>query len=459
MASSLMLLLHLFVFFFLWCPFDGCFPAGLSWQPWSWPSRKFVALAISADVNNAGAAAKDPAERQVGEDGHPLDELIGDEDSGAKVDDLDDMPLSEKLKQNLRARGITTLFPVQRACLVEGTAGRDVVVRAKTGTGKTLGFTLPMMEKMLSNNLRGRRNKPVALVLAPTRELAKQVEEEVNATGSNDVSSLCVYGGTPIFKNIKDLERGPDILVGTPGRIIDLLERRSVSFESLGIVVLDEADQMLDRGFAEDVDHIMAQIPDTKQTMLFSATMPQWVVSLTGKYLRDPHKVDLVGNNSKDKPAETIDFYALQTPRSSGDGKWEVMAQVLQVEANDRKAIVFARTKMACDQGAAALRAQGIQCRPLHGDITQVGGRCRLAFRPSCALLKSNQSMYVCMFVWVRGLQSARDETIRSFRENQFAVLVATDVAARGLDIPETDLVVHCEPPESVASFLHRSGR
>jgi ATP-dependent RNA helicase DDX21 len=256
-------------------------------------------------------------------------------------------------------------------------------------------------------------------VLAPTRELAKQVEREFMETAPM-LATVCVYGGVSITMQQRQLERGVDIAVGTPGRIQDLIDRRVLDLHDIRHFVLDEADQMLAVGFEEDVERILEQMPRNRQGMLFSATMPTWVKKLARKYLKDPLTIDLVGETDE-KLAEGIKLYALSTGQSA---KRSILNDLIAVYAKGGKSIVFTQTKRDADDVAFAL-GRVVGCEALHGDITQ----------------------------------SQREKTLNGFREGRFSVLVATDVAARGLDIPNVDLVIHYEIPNDPETFVHRSGR
>ena len=335
----------------------------------------------------------------------------------------------------LTARGVAALFPIQKHVFDPAAAGRDLIGRARTGSGKTLAFSLPIVEALLGEReaaleaaggdaraaeaaRRGRA--PRALVLAPTRELAQQVEREVCGIGPS-LDMGCFYGGVDIGAQIRALRRGTDVVVGTPGRIIDLIERRALDLSQIGFVVLDEADMMLAVGFEEDVENILSGVPAERQTLLFSATMPTWVQRLTKKFLRDPVLVDLVGDSAAGKLADTIRALAVQvTPES----RRSVLVDLLTVYGAGGKGIVFTQTKREADEVAAAL-ALTLPCEALHGDIAQ----------------------------------KAREAVLSHFRDGRFSALVATDVAARGLDIPDVDLVVHYDLPNDAETFLHRSGR
>ncbi|KAF8007602.1 hypothetical protein BT93_K1567 [Corymbia citriodora subsp. variegata] len=328
--------------------------------------------------------------------------------------------IAPEIVSALAKKGITKLFPIQRAVLEPGMQGRDMIGRAKTGTGKTLAFGIPILDKIIQFNAKhGRGRNPLALIMAPTRELARQVEKEFSESAPN-LDTICVYGGTPIGRQMKQLDYGVDVVVGTPGRVIDLLKRGSLNLSEVQFVVLDEADQMLAVGFEEDVETILQRLPPNRQSMMFSATMPNWIRSLTKKYLKDPLTIDLVGDSDQ-KLAEGISLYSIA---SDMYGKASIIGPLITEHAKGGKCIVFTQTKRDADRLAYAM-GRNLKCEALHGDISQ----------------------------------SQRERTLSGFRDGHFNILVATDVASRGLDIPNVDLVIHFELPNSSEIFVHRSGR
>lgn len=335
---------------------------------------------------------------------------------------IDSLGVSAAIVDALAKRGITHLFPIQRAVLEPAMKGQDLIARAKTGTGKTLAFGIPIIRHIVDEDSQSAprsRRSPRALVLAPTRELAKQVEREF-CESAPMLSTVCVYGGVSIQLQMRQLDRGVDVAVGTPGRIIDLINRGSLRLEDVHFLVLDEADQMLAVGFEEDVEQILQQLPKKRQSMLFSATMPKWVKELARKYLNRPLTIDLVGD-SDDKLAEGIKNLAIQIPATA---KRSILSDLITVHGKTGKTIVFTQTKRDADDVANAMGSL-VSCGALHGDITQI----------------------------------QREKTLNAFREGKIAVLVATDVAARGLDVPNVDLVIHYEIPNDSETFVHRTGR
>ena len=373
--------------------------------------------ALYADSDDLNAAVDDLFD----EDEDLFEDEDEDDEEGSNSDPahLDNFPLSELTKAALRKRGIETLFPIQANVLRPALEGRDIVGRARTGTGKTLGFSLPIIESLLSNPSDSRDPRPRCIVLAPTRELANQVEKEIEATVPS-LRTLCVYGGVAITNQERALRRGVDFVVGTPGRLIDLINRGSLQLDNIEYCVLDEADQMLAVGFEEDVETIMQNVPEERQTFLFSATMPAWVKRVTQKYLREAVSVDLVGD-TKQKVADTIDVMSCACSHSS---RTTILADLVTVYGKGAKAICFTQTKREADEVTAAL-GRRMATEVLHGDIAQ----------------------------------AQRERTLKRFRDGRFSVLVATDVAARGLDITDVDLVVHYELPNDSESFVHRCGR
>lgn len=343
-----------------------------------------------------------------------------DEEKGGDGLEISSLGIAPEIVSALKNKGITRLFPIQRAVLEPAMQGRDMIGRAKTGTGKTLAFGIPIMDKIIRYNAQhGRGRNPLCLVLAPTRELAKQVEKEFHESAPN-LDTICVYGGTPISHQMRQLDYGVDVAVGTPGRIIDLLKRGALNLTEVQFLVLDEADQMLQVGFAEDVETILERLPANRQSMMFSATMPKWIKSLTQKHLKNPLTIDLVGESDQ-KLAEGISLYSIAADMR---GKASILGPLITEHAKGGKCIVFTQTKRDADRLAYAM-ARNFKCEALHGDISQ----------------------------------SQRERTLSGFRDGHFNILVATDVAARGLDIPSVDLVIHYELPNTSETFVHRTGR
>ncbi|KAB1271077.1 Nucleolar RNA helicase 2 [Camelus dromedarius] len=336
-------------------------------------------------------------------------------------------PISEETIKLLKARGVTFLFPIQAKTFHHVYSGKDLIAQARTGTGKTFSFAIPLIEKLqgeLQDRKRGRA--PQVLVLAPTRELASQVSRDFSDI-TKKLAVACFYGGTPYGGQIERMRNGIDILVGTPGRIKDHLQNGKLNLTNLKHVVLDEVDQMLDMGFADQVEEILCvaykkDSEDNPQTLLFSATCPHWVFNVAKKYMKSTYEqVDLIGKKTQ-KTAITVEHLAIKchwTQRAA------VIGDVIRVYSGYQgRTIIFCETKKEAQELSqnAAVRQDA---QSLHGDIPQ----------------------------------KQREITLKGFRNGDFGVLVATNVAARGLDIPEVDLVVQSCPPKDVESYIHRSGR
>ncbi|XP_074446288.1 nucleolar RNA helicase 2-like [Larus michahellis] len=335
--------------------------------------------------------------------------------------------ISKGTVQLLQARGVTYLFPVQVKTFDPVYSGKDVIAQARTGTGKTFSFAIPLIEKLQGDSQERRRGRPPkVLVLCPTRELANQVAKDFKDI-TRKLTVACFYGGTPYNGQIDLMRSGIDILVGTPGRIKDHLQNGKLDLTKVKHVVLDEVDQMLDMGFAEQVEDILRvaykkDSEDNPQTLLFSATCPHWVYDVAKKYMKSRYEqIDLIGKRTQ-KAATTVEHLAIECHWSQ---RAAVIGDVIQVYSGSHgRTIVFCETKKEANE--LALNASIKQdCQSLHGDIPQ----------------------------------KQREITLKGFRNGTFKVLVATNVAARGLDIPEVDLVVQSSPPKDVESYIHRSGR
>ncbi|XP_020886695.1 DEAD-box ATP-dependent RNA helicase 53 [Arabidopsis lyrata subsp. lyrata] len=358
-------------------------------------------------VSSAGFAISESSERRVGDS----------ESDGLAISELG---ISPEIVKALSSKGIEKLFPIQKAVLEPAMEGRDMIGRARTGTGKTLAFGIPIIDKIIKYNAKhGRGRNPLCLVLAPTRELARQVEKEFRESAPS-LDTICLYGGTPIGQQMRQLDYGVDVAVGTPGRVIDLMKRGALNLSEVQFVVLDEADQMLQVGFAEDVEIILEKLPEKRQSMMFSATMPSWIRSLTKKYLNNPLTIDLVGDSDQ-KLADGITTYSIL---ADSYGRASIIGPLVTEHAKGGKCIVFTQTKRDADRLSYAL-ARSFKCEALHGDISQ----------------------------------SQRERTLAGFRDGHFNILVATDVAARGLDVPNVDLIIHYELPNNTETFVHRTGR
>ncbi|XP_030807060.1 nucleolar RNA helicase 2-like [Camarhynchus parvulus] len=371
------------------------------------------AAAVSGSVTSPAAPEQDSDAEELTEE--------------AKEGAFSNFPLSQNTINLLTARGIKYLFPVQVKTFQPIYDGKDVIAQARTGTGKTLSFALPLIEKLQSVSQDGRRGRaPKVLVLVPTRELAIQVAKDFK-NFTKKLSIACFYGGAPYKEQLDVLKSGIDILVGTPGRIKDHVQNSKLELSSVKHVVLDEVDHMLDMGFAEQVEEILGSSykkgsENNPQTLLFSATCPRWVYDVAKKYMRAEYEqIDLVGKKTQ-RTATTVEHLAIQCRSSQRAG---VLGDIIQVYSGTHgRTIVFCETKKEANELAmnASLKQDA---QSLHGDIPQ----------------------------------KQREITLKGFRNGVFEVLIATNVAARGLDIPEVDLVIQCSPPKDVDSYIHRSGR
>ncbi|MCT2359573.1 DEAD/DEAH box helicase [Brevibacterium sp. LS14] len=329
-----------------------------------------------------------------------------------------ELGLHPEVLRAVEALGYESPSPIQAATIPALVAGRDVIGLAQTGTGKTAAFALPILSHLAEA---GRASDgPFALVLTPTRELALQVAEAFTsyATNLEDFSVLPIYGGQSYGPQLAGLKRGAQVVVGTPGRVIDHLKRGSLKLENLQHLVLDEADEMLKMGFAEDIEEIFNATGDSRQVALFSATMPTSIHRLTGKYLNDPEEVRVA---AKSQTGSNIRQRYLMVQHSH---KLDALTRILEVEEYDG-IIMFVRTKQATEELAEKLRARGFKASAINGDIPQ----------------------------------QARERTVEMLREGKIDILVATDVAARGLDVERISLVVNYDIPHDTESYVHRIGR
>ncbi len=320
----------------------------------------------------------------------------------------------------LAKAGITRAFAIQEYALPIAMRGTDLIGQAPTGTGKTLGFGLPMLERLLAPS-EGADGQPQALIVVPTRELGLQVARDLAAAGSTrGVRVLPIYGGVAYEPQVDALKRGVEILVGTPGRLLDLAKQKQLKLNSIKTLVLDEADRMLDLGFLDDVEKILAMLPEQRQTMLFSATMPDPIVALSRRFLHHPVTIH-AGHTSESGPSPLTKQVVYRTHPLN---KLEMVARILQ--ARDRGlTMIFTRTKRAADRVAEDLDFRGFAVAAVHGDLGQ----------------------------------GARERALRAFRSGKIDVLVATDVAARGLDVSGVTHVINYDCPEDPDTYTHRIGR
>ncbi len=323
--------------------------------------------------------------------------------------------LSDELMRAIDKKGYVQATPVQAGAIPYFMDWKDVIAKAPTGTGKTFAFGIPMVEHIDPENA-----DVQALVLAPTRELAIQIQDELRdlCAFKEGVRVVCLYGGQPIDRQINQLKKAPQIVVATPGRLMDHMKRRTVRLDKVQTVVLDEADRMLDMGFVRDVTHILDTMPRRRNLGMFSATISREVLDISWVYQRDPVEIT-VQADQENRP--DIVQYSLQVERSE---KAEVMAHLLDMGDYER-VIAFCNTKNMTDRLAGLLDMRGISCAAIHGDIPQ----------------------------------AVREKTLQKFREGKMRVLVATDVAARGLDIDDVDAVFNYDVPDENEYYIHRIGR
>jgi superfamily II DNA/RNA helicase len=334
-----------------------------------------------------------------------------------------DLGVAEVICSSLEAVGIATTFPIQALVLPLAIGGHDIIGQARTGTGKTLAFGVPMLQRLVVARADADRSpkSPTGLVVVPTRELAFQVAEDIDQAGKDlRARVLTVYGGRAYEPQIDALKAGTDIVVGTPGRLLDLAARKNLDLSQVRTLVLDEADKMLDLGFLPDVERILRLTPNDRQTMLFSATMPGEVVTLARKHMHRPTNVR-AEESGEGTPTPLTTQYVYRTHHLD---KIEVLARVLQ--AKDRGlAMVFCHTKRAADQVSTALGERGFATAAVHGDLGQ----------------------------------AQRERSLRAFRSGKVDVLVATEVAARGIDVDDVTHVVNYECPDDEMTYVHRIGR
>ena len=340
-------------------------------------------------------------------------EINGQTVSGIKR--YDEMGLSAELMRAIEKKGYVEATPIQTGAIPWFMDWKDVIAKAPTGTGKTFAFGIPMVEHTdpASTHVTG-------LVLAPTRELAIQIQDELRdlCAFKEGVRVVCLYGGQPINTQINQLKKKPQIVVATPGRLMDHMKRRTVRLDKVETVVLDEADRMLDMGFVRDVTHILDQMPNRKNLGMFSATISREVLDISWVYQREPVEIT-VQADQENRP--DIAQFRLDVDRGE---KADMMAHLLEM-GNYERVIAFCNTKNMADRLAGLLAMRGISCEAIHGDITQ----------------------------------SLREHTLKKFRDGKIRVLAATDVAARGLDIDDVDAVFNYDVPDENEYYIHRIGR
>jgi len=327
---------------------------------------------------------------------------------------FEDLPLSPEILRGIEELEFEELFPIQAQAIMPLLEGRDVIGQAQTGTGKTAAFGVPMLERLRRDD-----RHVQALVLVPTRELALQVADHINQFGKHTpLRALAIYGGESIQKQIHALQRGVQIVVGTPGRVIDHLRRGTLRLNTVKVAVLDEADRMLDMGFRDDIDYILAKVPRDRQLSLFSATIDYSTMEISHRYMNNPEKI-LV---SKDEIAlpQITQLYTVVNPRN----KFDVLCKLINKE-NIKRAIVFCKTRHGTARLSDNLRYNGYNAEAVHADLSQ----------------------------------AQREAIVQAFRDHRIQLLIATDVAARGLDIEGITHIINYDVPYDALMYFHRIGR
>ena len=338
-----------------------------------------------------------------------------------------DLPLRPETLAALAEHGFESPFPIQEQVLPIALADGDVIGQAKTGTGKTLAFGIPVIERVIAPLDKewaelSAKGSPQVLVVVPTRELCVQVTKDIDElTGNRGIRTLAVYGGRAFEPQIEALQNGIEIVVGTPGRLLDLYRQGQLKLKEVSRVVLDEADEMLDLGFLPDVEKIFSSTPNRQQTMLFSATMPGDIIALARKFMNQPVHIRTQDNEDESAVVSRIEQHVL---RAHAMDKIEMLARILQADGRG-PTIVFCRTKRTCQKTTDDLVERGFKAAPIHGDLGQ----------------------------------SAREKALNDFKGGKSDVLVATDVAARGIDIDGITHVINYQCPEDEKTYVHRIGR
>ena len=325
-----------------------------------------------------------------------------------------ELGLSPEVLNAVSNMGFEEMTPIQQEAIPTGLTGKDLIGQARTGTGKTAAFGIPMIERFTPN-----QNFPQGLVIAPTRELAVQVAEELNKIGQfKGIRALPIYGGQDIDRQMKSLRNRPEIIVGTPGRLLDHIRRRTLKLNEVATVVLDEADEMLNMGFIEDIESILKEVPGERQTLLFSATMPRPIQQLAMRFMKEPELIQ-VKSKEVTVPAVIQSYIEVQERQ-----KFDSLCLLLDLQPPEL-AIIFSRTKRRVDEVAEGLKSRGYSAEGIHGDLTQ----------------------------------ARRESVLRQFKSGTIDVLVATDVAARGLDITGVSHVYNFDVPQDAEGYVHRIGR
>lgn len=332
-----------------------------------------------------------------------------------EINNFNELEIRKEIKRAVEDLGYEKPSPIQARAIPTMLEGNDVIGQAQTGTGKTAAFSIPLLERIDVKD-----KKVQAIILCPTRELAIQVSEEIKKLSAHmrGLRTLPVYGGQPIQRQIKALKSGVQVVIGTPGRVIDHINRKTLKLSNIKMVVLDEADEMLDMGFREDIETILTNVPEERQTALFSATMPKSILDLTKKYQNDPVHIKVV---RKELTVSNIKQFYIETRNSN---RLEVLTRVVDVY-DPKLTVIFTNTKKGADELVSNLQARGYSADSLHGDMKQ----------------------------------AQRDIVMEKFRASTIDILVATDVAARGIDIDDVECVINYDLPQDEEYYVHRIGR
>lgn len=332
---------------------------------------------------------------------------------------FDDLGLSTEILMAIKVKGYSTPTPIQVQAIPHLLQGHDLLGIAQTGTGKTAAFALPLIDRLMKNRVKARPARVRALILTPTRELASQILASITTYAKNSkLSSAVMFGGVSERPQIMAMSRGVDILVATPGRLIDLMEQGHVRFEQLEVFILDEADRMLDMGFITDVKRVIRQLPAKRQTLLFSATMPQDIASLANTMLYRPVRVEVTPQST------TVEKVEQKVAMVEKGNRLMLLRNIVRQNSNG-SVLVFTRTKHGADRVVKHLEREKVVAMAIHGNKSQ----------------------------------NARERALQSFRSGKIQVLVATDIAARGIDVPGVGYVINYDLPEDPESYVHRIGR
>ncbi|NKB86614.1 MAG: DEAD/DEAH box helicase [Acidobacteria bacterium] len=356
---------------------------------------------------------KEPARQNQGSKPNAAQSVNVNELQGAFAE------LSPELQKSVAALGYTDPTPIQAQCIPHVMKGRDVLGTAQTGTGKTAAFALPMLQRLSANRRRPKSCTPRALILAPTRELAAQIRDSLRDYGHNlPISGTVVFGGVSQYQQVKALRRGVDVLIATPGRLLDLMNQGHIGLGEVEIFVLDEVDRMLDMGFAPDIKKVLQEVPEKRQTLFFSATMPKKIADLARSMLTEPKRVSIAAESP------TVDRIEQKVLFVDKSNKAALLKQVVKAP-EVKRAIVFTQMKHMANRVVTSLESAGVRATAIHGNKSQ----------------------------------AARTKALHGFKRGTYKVLVATDVAARGIDVDDISHVINYDLPVDSETYVHRIGR